>query len=423
MKTILICPDRRPAVAHLATRRPLALLPFCGKTLLDHALTFLADHGALEVTLLAPDRPDDIRQAVGGGEKWGTKIKVVSVEREPGIAEAAAGFRHEKSGWMKQPWDVFVLDRLPQLPALPLFDSYEGWFSALRAWLPQAAGERVGAREWAPGIWVGMRSQISPEAQLWAPCWIGDRVCLQAGAVVGPNAVIEDGAVIDRQAEVSEALIGPGTYVGALTEVRHAAAWGEQLVSFRTGSLAILGDAFLLSDIERPVARATSPWYARLAALLALVLTSPILAAAWWRCRRPGQKVFEPRIAVQPQPTAPDAPGPSLRYYELNGLSGPARRWPQLWSIVRGDFNWVGNRPLTRQQAAELSSEFEQLWLAAPVGLISLADSYACRDAFGEEARAHSSFYAVHNHRRQDLSILWQTTCRLFFSPLQPSRP
>jgi len=73
---------------------------------------------------------------------------------------------------------------------------------------------------------------------------------------------------------------------------------------------------------------------------------------------------------------------------------------------VRGEFAWVGNRPLTSAQADVLSNDFERLWLNAPIGLVSLADVRGCLDSLSDESRAHASFYAVQNNWRLDLSIL-----------------
>src|SRR6185436_17936568 len=88
------------------------------------------------------------------------------------------------------------------------------------------------------------------------------------------------------------------------------------------------------------------------------------------------------------------------------------RRWPQLWSIVCGDFTWVGNRPLSPTDAAELATDFERLWLVAPVGLISLADAEACADFLSDQARAHASYYAVQAHWKMDLNIIMRVLLR-----------
>jgi len=235
---------------------------------------------------------------------------------------------------------------------------------------------------------------------------------VRSGAQVGPDAFIEDAALVDSDAAVAAGWIGPRTYVGALTEVRNSFAWADGLLNHANGSFAEIVDAFLLGDLqgEHGFVR-SSPWYGRLAALLALGLTSPVLILAYLK-NRGANNLFLNNRAVVPTAVAGTRSLREMGYAELGGLRGKWRRWPQLWSIVRGDFTWVGNRPLGRAQAAQLETEFEQLWLAAPVGLFSLADTFPGEEEFGDAARAHSSFYAVRAGGRLDREILQRITLR-----------
>ena len=117
-------------------------------------------------------------------------------------------------------------------------------------------------------------------------------------------------------------------------------------------------------------------------------------------------------LGLRPGPAdSPRLPGDNLIYYEFACVRGPLRRWPQLWSIVLGDFNWIGNRPLSPRLANTLARDYERLWLAAPLGLISLADAEGCTDFLGAEMRAHSSYYAAQANWRLDIAIL----CRVLF--------
>ena len=407
MKTIVICPDRRAETAFLARKTPMALVPVLGPTLLARWLTALAERGVKAVTILASDRPDRIRKEVGHGEKWGLKIEVVAEARELSVAEARQRFGTES---------VVLADRLPALPDAPLFESYAGFFTALKRWLPLAGKARVGAREIAPGIWAGLRCKIDPEAKLVGPCWLGENTWVRANAVIGPDAFIEDAAMVDAHAEVAGTWIGPRTYVGSLTQVKNSLAWADGLLNHTNGSFAEIVDIFLLGDLrgEHGFAR-SSPWPGQLAALIALALTSPILLLAWWK-NRGSNNLFLKKRAVVPTAVAGTASLREMNYTELNGFRGKWRRWPQLWSIAHGDFTWVGNRPLTRTQAAQLETEFEQLWLAAPVGLFSLADTFGGGD-FDDAARAHASFYAVHASARVDRDILRKAFFRASQSP------
>jgi len=403
MKAIVICPDRRREVTFLARKTPLALVPVLGPSVLAHWLTALAERGVKEVVIMASDRPDQVRAAVGRGERWGLKIEVLAEARELSVAEAQKRFGLE---------NVVVADRLPVLPEKPLFENHAGFFNALKAWLPDAGKARVGVREIAPGVWAGLGCKIETSAKIIAPCWLGENVWVRNGATVGPDAFIEDTAMVDNDAEITAGWIGQRTYVGALTQVRNSFAWADGLLNHTNESFTEIVDAFLLGDLQgKHGFERSSPWYGQLAALLLLVLTSPLLVFAWFKNGGSKNLLVKMRAVV---PTAVTGTQ-SLRemgYFELSCFRGRCRRWPQLWSIAHGDFTWVGNRPLTRVQARQLETEFEQLWLAAPIGFFSLADVFGNGDAFDDETRAHSSFYAVRASGRLNRNILYRILLR-----------
>jgi hypothetical protein len=323
---------------------------------------------------------------------------VLSEVRELSVAEARARFKLETT---------VLADRLPDLPEAPLFISYAGFFNALQRWQPMAREHRVGAKEISPGVWAGLGCKFDLSAKLLAPCWLGENVWVRGNVTIGPDAFVEDSALVDHDAEVAHSWVGPWTYVGALTHVNQSLAWADGLLNHTNGSFTEILDGFLLGDLRgvRGFER-SSPWYGRLLALLAGILTSPLVLLAALRNTGSDRRLFESKRAVVPAAVAANSALRELSYTELNGFTGLVRRWPQLWSIVRGEFTWVGNRPITREQAAQLESEFEQLWLAAPIGFISLADTFDCAERFDDEARVHSSYYAVRPDSRMDRAIL-----------------
>src|SRR5882724_12469256 len=93
MKALIICPAHRPGIAALTAQASPAVLPLLGQTPLAYWLVHLAGRGAREVTVLAPDRPDEIRAVVDGGTRWGLQAEVVPVAVEPSLAEARAWFQ------------------------------------------------------------------------------------------------------------------------------------------------------------------------------------------------------------------------------------------------------------------------------------------------------------------------------------------
>lgn len=261
MKTLLICPAIRPAVAQLAVERPLATLPILGECLVNHWIEHVTALGARHVIVLAADRAEEVSAAVGNGERWGVRVEVVHVAHEPSVAEATERFQStpsetepaaEDADWQRAPRYVVTMAHLPGRVDLPLFESYAGWFAAATDWMPRAlTPTRVRVSEIRPGIWVGRRARISPRATLVAPCWIGDQAYIGERAVVGRGAVIEDRAVVETGAQVLESYVAPDTFVGRMTSLAHSLALGGTVINWQTDSVLTVPDPFLLCSLVR----------------------------------------------------------------------------------------------------------------------------------------------------------------------------
>jgi NDP-sugar pyrophosphorylase family protein len=410
MKALLICPGERAEIAALSESVPLANLNILGKAVIEYWLEHLAVKGAKEVYVLATDRPDRVRALAGSGARWGLRVEVVPELRELTPAAARAKYRgNDSAGWLPAPMDVNLMDYLPDLPEFPLFTSYADWFTAHRAWLPRAGTQdRIGLRQIQRGVWAGFHARISPQAELLAPCWIGDGAVISAGAIVGPMAIIERQAVVERGAEVSHSIVGSETFVGELTEVRNSVALGGTLINWRLNSSIKISERYLLCSLAPPqfTLRPVSA-LSRVVAAVVMILTLPFALFPIVRQLVRGRPILRSQMAIRPRPTHGTAlPGELIVYHEFANTRGWLRRWPQLWKIVRGQFAWVGNRPLSPRQAARLVSEFERLWLTARLGLLSLADTQGIPDGVDSEARAHASYYAVRATRWLDAKIL-----------------
>jgi NDP-sugar pyrophosphorylase family protein len=249
MATFLICPSARPT-PHLATSTPLAAIPLLGECLVEYWLAHLAMTGTREVKILADDRPEQIAAIAGDGARWGLKVDVIAESRELTPSQVQIKY----VGAIDASHNVVVVDHFPGMTQR-LFDSYTDFFTGLIEWLPRAKmPDRVGVRELSPGIWAGLHSRIAPNAQLLAPCWIGQSAFVGAGAVVGPMTVIEDRAFIEPGAEVAGSVIGPDTFVGQLAIINGALAWGSTLVQWKSGLCTTVAEAFLLCSLRAPAA-------------------------------------------------------------------------------------------------------------------------------------------------------------------------
>src|SRR5262249_25137617 len=155
---------------------PLSNLPLLGKTVTEYWLEHLATLAVKDVCVLASDRPEQVRELVDGGTRWGLRVEVVPELRELMPTETRARYGvGNGDGWFAGARAGTVLDRLPALPDYPLFNSYADWFAAALAWMPHAASQNhVGLHEVEPGVWTGLRTHIAPDVKLRAPCWIDD---------------------------------------------------------------------------------------------------------------------------------------------------------------------------------------------------------------------------------------------------------
>ena len=414
MKSLLICPADRPGVAHLAEYAPLAIAPLLGKTPIEYWLEALVARGVKHVIVLATDRPHEVRTVVGDGARWGLRLDLIAQSRELSVEEARARYRaRDPAEWLAED-DVVVLDTLPGLPTHPLFESYTGWFNALQAFMTRALSPtRIGTREIQPGVWVALHAQVDPTARLQAPCWIGEHTLVGPGATVGPNAILEDRVIVEERAHVSASVIGPETFVGEKISVKNSLAQGSTVVSWMTGSCLRVPDAFFLCSLDaRRFATPTSSWIGRGLAAAAMLVTLPIAAAIMLLSFLRGESPLILRLGVRPQRNTRAGAIQTFPYYELACGNNWLRRWPQFWSVVRGDLTWVGNRPLRPTQVLALANDFERLWLTAPVGLVSLADAHNCPAEMNDECCAHASYYAVNANRRLDCFVLSRALLR-----------
>jgi NDP-sugar pyrophosphorylase family protein len=235
MNTLLICPVHRSQVSRLSEHHPLVLAPILGKCLLEYWLEYLASRGDRDVRIIASDRPEQIRILVGDGSRWGLRVEVMT--QSDTVADIP-------------PDHVVIMDHLPGLGGVPLFESYQAWFKALQTWMPYAGRpERIGRREMKPGISVGMHARVSASAKLHAPCWIGEHCVVSANAVIGPGAILEDRAFVGSGACITQSVIGPETLVGEYTLVEQSLANGNLLINWENRSCLEVPDAFLLSSL------------------------------------------------------------------------------------------------------------------------------------------------------------------------------
>src|SRR5262249_36925571 len=124
-----------------------------------------------------------------------------------------------------------------------------------------------GIRQLRPEVWTGFGCHLSPLARLVAPCWVGNHAFVGARAVIGPNAILEDGTFVEAAAEITGSCIGMDTFVGQFARIVDSIACRDLLINWQTGCATKVPDPFLLCGLRSPRRRSPPPWRAKLTAL------------------------------------------------------------------------------------------------------------------------------------------------------------
>jgi hypothetical protein len=221
------------------------------------------------------------------------------------------------------------------------------------------------------GACIGSNVVIPPSVDLRPPLIIGDNCRLHPMSIVGPNAVIGSGVILDRQTALSGAVVMDDTYVGRNLEIRDRIVSGARLIDPADGTMVDIADPWLLAPLEAPLrttdmARAVVGWVG--AVVLALCQALPFcLFYLALRALDKGRFRFSPRLSAGSRvrrlpywfPTA-ESPrlnrvftGLSLDLFPLIALAALGRLW------------LCGHAPLHPDRDADLRKRLRRYYPAA----------------------------------------------------------
>jgi hypothetical protein len=279
-------------------------------------------------------------------------------------------------------------------------------------------GLDAGGRELALGLRVGLRAQVSPRSLKQGRAYVGDNSRMHPEAELLGDVMIARDAVIDRAATLCDCVILPHSYVGELLEVADAIVAGDTLVRVDTGVTLTLTDAFLLGRLDGAAAPRKPRLRDRLLGLVLLVLSLPlwpaaaVAAALAARARAGGtggptllraERLIGNRCASAAPAQAP--PGLFTAWRFATGVPVLALL-PRLLAVVRGDLRLVGVSPLTPEESASRSEDWQRVRDQAAVGLIGPTQLLLPAGAPLDERLMSDAFYAGQPDRGKDLRLL-----------------
>ncbi|MCA9935542.1 MAG: sugar transferase [Anaerolineales bacterium] len=271
---------------------------------------------------------------------------------------------------------------------------------------PTLDGNRMGQ-----GVWVGKQNVIHPTVRVRPPVLLGDNCRIGREVELGPYAVIGSGVVIDDEATVQHSTALPRTYIGQLVNVSGRVVQGQTLIDAQTEESTAVTDAFLLGESSALAVGVDAGRLADMAAAaLLLFWLWPLLLllgiAAWVQ----NGHLFTNQEVVGARRGDAQPASFTLRRFAARA-DGRLARWglhrlPELWHVLRGDLALVGVKPLTPDEAAQVTEEWQRQRYACPAGLTGLWAVQTAPSASLDEVLMADTYYAATRSWREDVKIL-----------------
>ncbi len=235
----------------------------------------------------------------------------------------------------------------------------------------------VTGQQMAPGIWVGRNHAIHPTAQLAPPVVIGDNCFIGRDVELGPHAVLGSDVIVADEATIQSSTVLAGTYVGKLVNVQERIVSKTWLIETESGQGTQVTDAFLLTDAgSSAIGSSLRRAFDAFVAFCFLLFTLPVTVLLGLLVLVTSGKLFARTQVVVAQQSAlgagPRAETAALLQFATRRADNSftllgarlerweIHRWLNVWNILRGDLAWVGIAPLTPEQAARLTEEWQQ---------------------------------------------------------------
>lgn len=294
--------------------------------------------------------------------------------------------------------------------------------------MPPLNNPSLDAHQISPGIWVGRNHIIHPTVRLSPPVYVGKNCQVGSDVELGPDVIIGSNVVIDDDATVTDSTILDHTYVGQLVNIESRFVDKNIVIDALTSESTEVVDYFLLDEAHTAILdnRLLRIWdflLSLILVILTLIVTVPLGLLTLLTSGHIFQK--KSRVGGWPNPIH-NGEINSLQACQLlnfytrkdNGRYTLIGRWlekwdghrlPELWSVLKGDINLVGVKPLNAEEIDQITEDWQQkrhdynpgftgMWYLQ-TGPASSLDDVLIADAY----------YVAIRSWREDLKILRQT--------------
>jgi mannose-1-phosphate guanylyltransferase/phosphomannomutase len=185
--------------------------------------------------------------------------------------------------------------------------------------------------------------------------------------------------------------------VGELVEVGNAIVASNHLIRVDTGAVLKISEAFLLGNLGVSKGHVRVSFWDRLGGSLLLVLSLPLWPIAAAAAALSGEGALMTSRELLGNRSALLAENATARGFVAKSWNTaiPVLRFlPRLLAVVRGDLRLVGVSPLSPDESAARTEDWQMVRDQAPVGLLGPTQLNLTEDAPMEERLLSDAFYA-----------------------------
>jgi NDP-sugar pyrophosphorylase family protein len=470
LRSVLFLNAAAPDDVPVPADYPAALLPYGHSSLVEHTLDQLSQAGVKVLDLVVSTRPEDFRQLLGQGERWGmtlrwhlakdaatpysvlkslgltTRQRVLIGHADRLIADAVlsaliasdqmAATAHEQQGFAWAGWGSTTTDVLrnqgphsdesalgsylcAQTEHLLMLDASE--FTAIQNAQDLLKAQQRTLTDHAlthvPATWLttawGAHSPdavIQPGAHIDGPALVGPGCFVAAGARIGAGTVLAHDVVVSKGASVSNSLVLPHTFVGQALELDQTIVNGTTVQHLRLGVRTVLpaSDGLLLSLQNQSGPKVS--WLVRGTAGMACLLLLPLMLVdgALRLARR-----LPPRWQQRQVVLGRDASTQAVRLQTMRcassghrGLGKLLAHYGEWLDVLAGTRSWFGARPRSPSEWYALGYEWQLLLSNTPVGCLHTAAWSDEGHTSPQALAAADVYFAVNRSMTERMRIL-----------------
>lgn len=458
MRAIVFAAEDSRGMEPLSAHRPASLLRIVDKPFLFHLFEALHTQGIQKVELVVHDFPEQLRAAVGQGERWGLQVSIHTI-KHPSTPFSTLRFNAERweENWiflahaselplgkvelLNQPTRLFAQQfptewGIVSRKSLCQLRGTESWKEVLdlqnsphpihvehllklrthrdlvesNQWALEYGSDFLlfpsSARQLRPGVWVSRGCKIHPSVELQAPLFLGEGVEVKEGAQLGPHSLLEGHSLVDSYAHVGQSLVCQNSYIGEGLDVQESIVDRNVLIHLTLGTQVVIKDDFLLGELSPPsLSRSFFHFLERAFAGMLLILLSPLILSF----------VLFRRLKVESKVRLPSSPHKSeweedpLLSFSTQAPCGTVfhllSQLPRLYNILCGQIHFIGVQPRSRVELEQLPPDWQGLVLKAKAGMIAVSDVEYGPHASSDEVYSSESYYSAHRGVWTDCKI------------------